>query len=93
MKYMKIRMRYCFTGDVQGVGFRFRAYHAANSLGLTGWVRNEYDGSVTLEVQGEKSGIDAMLKMVDDSLYIRIANIDSQNIPVEPEESSFKICD
>lgn len=33
-----------FYGRVQGVGFRYHAKHAAAALGLTGWVRNEYDG-------------------------------------------------
>ena len=40
-----------FYGRVQGVGFRYHAKHAAAALGLTGWVRNEYDGSVMMEVQ------------------------------------------
>ncbi|MCR5233462.1 MAG: acylphosphatase [Lachnospiraceae bacterium] len=34
-----------FYGAVQGVGFRYRAKYAAQSVGATGWVRNEYDGS------------------------------------------------
>lgn len=37
----KIREHISFSGHVQGVGFRFRASHAANGLGLTGWVKNE----------------------------------------------------
>ena len=44
------RYRLCFYGMVQGVGFRFTAMHAANMYRLTGYVRNEYDGSVTCEV-------------------------------------------
>ena len=47
-----IRKRIVFHGWVQGVGFRYRARHAAEHLGATGWVRNEYDGSVTKEIQG-----------------------------------------
>ena len=47
-----IRKHIRFWGRVQGVGFRYRAYHAANAVGATGWVRNEYDGSVTMEIQG-----------------------------------------
>lgn len=47
-----IRKRIVFHGWVQGVGFRYRARHAAEHLGATGWVRNEYDGSVTMEIQG-----------------------------------------
>jgi len=48
-----IRRHIIFYGDVQGVGFRFRAYHAATMYGCTGWVRNECDGSVIMEIQGE----------------------------------------
>ena len=47
------RRRYTITGQVQGVGFRYRARYAAQALGLTGWAQNEDDGSVTLEVQGD----------------------------------------
>ena len=49
-----VRRRYIITGQVQGVGFRYRARYAAQTLDLTGWVQNEDDGSVTLEVQGDQ---------------------------------------
>ncbi|MCR5097868.1 MAG: acylphosphatase [Lachnospiraceae bacterium] len=54
-------MRYhiTFYGQVQGVGFRYTASHAAERYRLTGWVRNEYDGSVTCEIQGGADEIDA----------------------------------
>ncbi|MBR6351839.1 MAG: acylphosphatase, partial [Firmicutes bacterium] len=41
-----IRRHIVFYGWVQGVGFRWRARNAAQAVGVTGWVRNEYDGSV-----------------------------------------------
>ena len=52
------RIHVVYEGRVQGVGFRWNARALANELGLTGWVRNEDDGSVTLELQGpsEKLG-------------------------------------
>ena len=46
-----IRRRWRFTGTVQGVGFRYYARAAALHLGLTGWVANNWDGSVTLEAR------------------------------------------
>ena len=46
-----IRRRYQVYGRVQGVGFRYTVTQAANALGLTGWVCNERDGSVTTELQ------------------------------------------
>ena len=47
-----IRKNFRFYGRVQGVGFRHTALNAASRLGLTGWVRNERDGSVSMEAQG-----------------------------------------
>lgn len=90
---MKKRIQYTFTGYVQGVGFRYRAYHAAHSLGLTGWVRNEFDGSVTMEVQGEEHGISAMLEMIEKSRYIEIDQLHSTELPLKPDERSFEIRD
>ena len=42
-----IRKHYWFSGRVQGVGFRYRACYIASSLGVTGWVRNNWDGKLT----------------------------------------------
>lgn len=39
-------------GRVQGVGFRYYAHQGAVSLGITGYVSNETDGSVYIEVEG-----------------------------------------
>lgn len=86
-------MRYNFTGCVQGVGFRYRAYHAANLFGLTGWVRNDYDGSVTMEVQGDRSSIDSLLEKLGQGRFIDIDRIDAKELPVEPSERSFEIRD
>ena len=88
---MKIRERYVFSGYVQGVGFRFRAYHAANLMGLTGWVRNEYDGSVTMEIQGKRDDINSALDIIRDSRFIEIENCESERLPVDPDESSFQV--
>jgi acylphosphatase len=42
------------SGRVQGVGFRYTALHEAQRLGVTGWVRNELDGSVHMVAQGSE---------------------------------------
>lgn len=44
--------RFTVTGQVQGVNFRSSTQHAAESLELTGWVRNRMDGSVEVFAQG-----------------------------------------
>ena len=55
------RKHIIFCGSVQGVGFRWRARHAAQLFSCTGWVRNEWDGSVSMEIQGEEENIDRVI--------------------------------
>jgi acylphosphatase len=49
------------SGRVQGVAFRWEAQHAAQKLGVTGWVRNEADGSVVAHVEGEPDAVNDMV--------------------------------
>ena len=50
-EFKVVRRHMRFTGRVQGVGFRYRAKYAANGMGITGWAKNEWDGSVEMERQ------------------------------------------
>lgn len=49
------------TGRVQGVFFRARTREEAQRLGVTGWVRNEPDGSVRVHVEGEPQAVEALV--------------------------------
>ncbi|AEF84333.1 acylphosphatase [Treponema primitia ZAS-2] len=49
-------------GRVQGVGFRYSAYHEASRLGLTGWVRNTYDGEVEVWAEGPQESLDTLIQ-------------------------------
>ncbi len=85
----KIRRHYHFFGRVQGVGFRFQAMMAAESLGLTGWVHNEADGSVTMEIQGSEEEIECAVSLIKNSRYIHIEKTLCEGIPLEESEYSF----
>ena len=85
-----IRKRIAFYGQVQGVGFRYRARHAAELYGCTGWVKNEYDGSVTMEIQGTEEQIDQVILAIERGTYIRIENLDVRSLLIDPEERSFR---
>lgn len=89
IKIVRKHMR--FIGRVQGVGFRYRAKYAANGVGITGWVRNEWDGSVELEAQGTEEQINRMLVMINKSDYIVIDNIEIELIPLEEHEKGFHV--
>ncbi|MGX8705756.1 MAG: acylphosphatase [bacterium] len=84
-----IRKRIRFYGWVQGVGFRYRARHAASLYGATGWVRNESDGSVTMEIQGTPSQIEQVLQAIERGRYIDIERMETTSLPIDPEERSF----
>lgn len=49
------------SGRVQGVAFRAYAEREAHVLGVTGWVRNEPDGSVAGHFEGDPEAVDAMV--------------------------------
>lgn len=82
-----IRRRITFTGSVQGVGFRWRARQAANLYGCTGWCRNEWDGSVTMEIQGEEAQIDQVIEAIRRGRYIDIEGMDARSVPLKAERS------
>lgn len=90
---MKIRQEMRFYGTVQGVGFRYTAKCAAQSLGLTGWVYNDYDGSVLMQVQGEKETIDKLISIIENRRFVEIEQLERKNLPLEPSELDFSVHD
>ena len=90
-EFKVVRRHMRFTGRVQGVGFRYRAKYAANGMGITGWAKNEWDGSVEMEAQGTIAQINMMLKMINKSDYIVIDTIDTKDIPLEEHETGFYV--
>lgn len=86
------RRHWRFTGSVQGVGFRYRAQYAASLLGLTGWVVNNWDGSVELEAQGDPAVLDKLVPtLTATSKWIMIENMTCRTVPVEENERGFRV--
>ena len=86
---MMVRKHIVFNGWVQGVGFRFRAIQAANMHGVTGWVRNDPGGSVTMEIQGTEDQIDRVSVAIERGTYVRIEQMDVRTIPLKEGEHGF----
>ena len=55
-----VRLDATVRGRVQGVGFRYFVLREAGRLGLTGWVANEFDGSVRTVVEGPEALVDQL---------------------------------
>ncbi len=86
----EVRKHITFHGRVQGVGFRYTAKYLARSLNLSGWVKNEWDGTVTLEVQGREALIQKLLVGLNNNQFISIEWMDTEEIPLEAE-STFQV--
>ena len=64
-------------GRVQGVSFRYYTQLEARRLGLTGWVRNERDGSVLVVAEGSKDRLLAIIRFLHQGpRSARIENLD-----------------
>ena len=65
--------------------------YAARSFDLTGWVQNLPDGSVEMEVQGTPAGIGRMMKHLRSGHWIRIDDMDMEEIGTVPGERGFSV--
>jgi len=88
---MITRQRVIFQGRVQGVGFRMRACSCAKRLPVTGWVRNEPDGTVMLEAQGSESDLNTFLTNLRKQTSGLVEREIHAHVRTEPNESGFEI--
>lgn len=59
-----IGARIIVNGVVQGVGFRYWTIRKASEFGINGYVANLPDGSVAIEVEADRSIVEAFIKEV-----------------------------
>lgn len=85
------RVQFRFTGRVQGVGFRATTRAIARKHPVTGWVRNEPDGSVLAQIQGDPAAIEAVLAELAETMGRNIQHTTRDETPPEPGESTFEI--
>ncbi|MGB9860352.1 MAG: acylphosphatase [Moorellaceae bacterium] len=88
-----VRARFSVRGRVQGVGYRYFALNQAVRLGLNGWVRNCYDGTVEGVVEGPQEKVREFLSLCRQGP--RWAQVESMEVSYEePQgEKDFKIKD
>ncbi|MEE1314114.1 MAG: acylphosphatase [Lachnospiraceae bacterium] len=88
----KIRLELHYYGRVQGVGFRYWAKTQAIKFHVTGWVRNEYDGSVTVQVQGTQDQIERFMYGIEHGhSFMRINEVKANPILLKEKESDFLV--
>ena len=88
-----VRLHLTWTGQVQGVGFRFNNTNLARARELTGWVANMPDGSVEMEVQGTPAHILSHLEALHESyrrMGARFRLAKERPAAIEPSEETFE---
>lgn len=88
---MAIRTAVRYLGRVQGVGFRATARSLAQPMPITGLVRNEPDGTVWLEAQGQPGDVEAFLGELTRAMQGRIDRANREELPVQEHEAAFQI--
>ena len=84
--------RYLVSGRVQGVGFRAWVWRQANALGLTGWVRNNRDGTVELLVETDDEGHRELEELLAEGpTWSRVDRVEAVDRPDEPVPPGFAI--
>ena len=86
-----IRKEFHFEGNVQNIGFRFEVQSHAKPLGITGYAKNNEDGSVTAQLQGSLEDITRVILSLQNIDRIQIDSITSKEIPLDYYEKDFSI--
>ena len=80
-----------YEGRVQGVGFRFNAVRQTAGLAVHGYVRNEADGSVLLDVEGTALDVNRLLTRIKAEMQDNIEGIQVDEGPLTGVTEGFII--
>lgn len=86
-----VRYRIRYVGHVQGVGFRMTTVAQARGLAVHGFVRNEPDGSVLVDVEGTLRDVKELMRRVAEVLSDNIDETMVQEMPPRGSGGGFQI--
>ncbi|TWT84979.1 Acylphosphatase [Planctomycetes bacterium CA13] len=90
MNEKKIRCVVHFHGNVQGVGFRANAMYESAGLDIAGFVRNEPNGSVTMDIVGLQPDIDELIRRIQSSMRQNIDDVEIEKRETETLEAGVR---
>ncbi len=89
---MRKRVSIKIFGIVQGVFFRESTREKANELGLSGFVRNESDGSVYIDAEGSEEDLRGLISWCHQGPRLsRVDRVDYDFIPKLEDYQEFEI--
>lgn len=87
-----IRAEFIIKGKVQGVGFRYFVYRVAKELGITGYAKNLWDGSVEVIAEGQEDKIDLLHQYLKQGPSMaRVSECNRKNYEYKDEFDSFYV--
>lgn len=82
------RLRIKVIGDVQGVFYRFSAKIVADNSGITGWVQNEPDESVSMVIEGKEEVLQKFVEWAKEGSPM--AEVENVLVSEEKHTGEFK---
>jgi acylphosphatase len=81
---MTLAHRVRVHGHVQGVFFRDTCRREARRRGVTGWVRNDDDGTVVAHFEGEAEAVEAMVAWCRRGpARAEVSDVEAEDVPPE----------
>ncbi len=88
----QVRLQAIVHGRVQGVNFRAFVVESAFSLGITGWTRNKWDGTVEVVAEGDRARLEKLLAALHQGpRTAMVTKVDVDWQPASGEFSSFHV--
>ncbi|WP_163526169.1 acylphosphatase [Halobacillus ihumii] len=80
-------------GRVQGVGFRATTEQIASQYSLTGWVKNNSDGTVEIVAEGSEQELASFIKVIEKgpSQFAKVQSLDITDLENEMGYENFKV--
>jgi acylphosphatase len=88
---MTIRRTIHFSGQVQGVGFRYTAAGVARAFDVVGTVRNLSDGRVEIVAEGDPGDLERFVGAIQDEMSGLIRNTQTTESPATGQWTGFHI--
>lgn len=88
----QVRLRAVMHGRVQGVNFRYYTLQQARQLGITGYVRNLWDGTVQVVAEGQRENVTRLLNWLRKGPRMAfVEKVDVQWLPHTGEFQRFEV--
>ena len=89
---MKAAKKYIISGRVQAVGYRFFAERVGNELGLSGYVKNLWNGDVEVYAIGDETALEQLKqRLAEGPCAARVTHIEESDEPLNPRYKRFVI--